>query len=152
MVEGSDNDGDGKFNEDGIGGSGGGIDLDMNFPYRWPEYADGAGAYQLCEPESLALVDWMLKQKSIAAVMVYGPGDTLINVPQVGKFDQTQSVPLGIEEGDKAAYEEVSKLYKDATHQTGAPTAEMAGSFQDGPTRTSVSFPLKRPSGCGPTS
>jgi len=72
MVEGSDNDGDGKFNEDGIGGSGGGIDLDMNFPYRWPEYADGAGAYQLCEPESLALVDWMLKQKSIAAVMVYG--------------------------------------------------------------------------------
>ncbi len=71
----------------------------------------------------------MLKLKNVAAVLVYGPGDTIVNVPQAGKFDQTQQVPLGIEEGDKPAYDEISKLFKDVTHQTGAPTAEMAGSF-----------------------
>ena len=130
LVEGIDNDGDGKFNEDGVGGAGGGVDLDMNFPYRWPEqWTDGAGRYPLCEPESLALVQWMLKLKNVAAVLVYGPGDTLVNIPQSGKFDQTGQVPLGIEDGDKPAYEAISKLFKDTTHQTGAPTADMAGSF-----------------------
>jgi Zinc carboxypeptidase len=130
LVEGIDNDGDGKFNEDGVGGSGGGVDLDMNFPARWPEqWTDGAGRFAPCEPESRALVEWMLKQENVAAVLVFGPADTLVNIPQAGKFDQTGQVPLGIEEGDKAMYEMVSELFKEATNQTGAPTAEMAGSF-----------------------
>jgi Zinc carboxypeptidase len=131
LVEGIDNDGDGKFNEDGIGGTGGGgVDLNMNFPYRWPEFVDGAGKYQLSEPESLALTKWMLSLDNVAAVLTFGPGDTLINLPQAGKFDPTGQVPLGIEDGDKAYYEEVSKLFKDATRQTGAPTTDNAGSFE----------------------
>jgi hypothetical protein len=130
LVEGIDNDGDGKFNEDGIGGSGGGIDLDLNFPYRWPEFQDGAGKYPLSEPESRALVDWMLSLKNVAAVLVYGPGDTLVNIPQTGRMDPTGQVPLGIEEGDKPPYDEVSKIFKDATGMTGAAALDNAGSFE----------------------
>lgn len=131
LTEGIDNDGDGKFNEDGIGGSaGGGIDLEMNFPGRWPEFTEGAGRYALCEPEARALARWMLDRASIAAVLVYGPGDTLVTIPPAGRFDITGQVPTGIEEGDKAAYEAVSKLFKDATGMTGAPTSDMNGTLQ----------------------
>lgn len=129
LTEGIDNDGDGKFNEDGVGGIGGGADLNMNFPYRWPEFSDGAGPYPLSEPESRAFAQWLAAQSNVVAVLAYAPGDTLINMPQVGKFDPSGSLTLGIEDGDKAAYEEVSKLFKDTTKMTGAPGLELAGSL-----------------------
>jgi hypothetical protein len=129
VVEGIDNDGDGRLNEDGIGGAGGGVDLNRNFPYRWPEFEDGAGPHQLSEPESLALARFILDTPNIAAVVVYGPGDTLVNIPEAGKFDATNRVPLGIENGDKPLWEEVGKLYREATRINEAPSADLAGSF-----------------------
>ncbi|MBM3791742.1 MAG: hypothetical protein FJW35_15525, partial [Acidobacteria bacterium] len=54
VSEGIDNDGDGRLNEDGIGG----IDLNRNFPRNWePEYLQpGAGPFPLSEPETYATV------------------------------------------------------------------------------------------------
>jgi len=129
LVEGIDNDGDGAFNEDGVGGQGGGVTLHTNFPYLWPEFGDGAGMHALCEPEARALVEWMFGRKDIAAVIVFGPGDSLVNVPSTGRFDPSGQVPLGIEEGDKATYEEMSRLFKEATSMTGAAPLENAGTF-----------------------
>lgn len=129
LVEGIDNDGDGKFNEDGIGGAGGGTDLNMNFPYRWQEFADGAGPYQLSEPESLAVAQWLINQNNVVAVLAFGPGDTILNQPAAGRFDPSGSLTMGIENGDKAAYDEVAKLFKEATKMTGAPGMELAGSL-----------------------
>src|ERR1043165_1196587 len=129
LTEGSDNDNDGKFNEDGIGGSGGGTDLNMNFPYRWPEFADGAGPYPLSEPESLAFSRWLIDQANIVAILAFAPGDSVLNPPAAGKFDPSGALTTGIEEGDKAVYDEVSKLFKDATKMNGAPALELAGSL-----------------------
>jgi hypothetical protein len=130
IVEGSDNDGDGKFNEDGPGGSaGGGVDLDLNSPYRWPEFSDGAGPYPFSEPESLALARWLLDHRNVVAVVFYGPHDTLVNVPQAGRFDDAGGIPLGIENGDKPYYDEISKVFKDITKMTGAPGVDPAGSL-----------------------
>ena len=131
VVEGTDNDGDGKFNEDGLGGSaGGGVELDWNLPYRWKEWGDGVGPYTLSEPESLSLVQWMLKKDTIAAVVVFGPHDTLVKVPEAGKFDDSGQVPLGIENDDKPYYEEISKAFKDITKITAtAASPDNAGSI-----------------------
>jgi hypothetical protein len=130
LIEGIDNDGDGKFNEDGVGGAaGGGVDLNMNFPYRWPEFSDGAGPYPLSEPESLVLAQWLLDQPNIAAIVVFGPGDTILNQPPAGRFDQNGSLTLGIENGDKAAYDEIARLFKEATRMSGAPGMDLAGSL-----------------------
>lgn len=131
FTEGVDNDGDGRFNEDGPGGSGGGgADLDLNMPYRWKEWGDGIGAYPLSEPESLALVKWMYERSNIAAVLVLGLHDTLVTVPQAGKFDDSGQVPLGIENDDKPYYEELSKAFKEITKMTGAPSVDNAGAVQ----------------------
>ncbi len=130
LVEGSDNDGDGKFNEDGIGGSaGGGTDLNMNFPYRWPEFSDGAGPYPLSEPESLTFAQWLIGQSNVVAVLAYAPGDTILNQPPAGRFEQSGQLTSGIENGDKAACDEVTKLFKESTKMNGAPGMDLAGSL-----------------------
>lgn len=71
--EGVDNDGDGKYNEDGIGG----LDLHRNYPENWrPEPGrdltgrgwtqTGAGAYPLSEPETRAVVLFLLDHPNVS--------------------------------------------------------------------------------------
>lgn len=130
LVEGIDNDGDGKFNEDGVAGSaGGGVDLDRNFPALWPEHEDGAGRYQLSEPETRRLVEWMLERDNIVCVLAFTSADNIINTPGAGKFAPDGREPSGIEEGDRDAYEKVRETFKEITGQTGAPGRDWAGSF-----------------------
>ena len=68
--EGWDNDGDGRFNEDGVGG----LDLHRNYPANWrPEREAtgrgwtqfGAGEYPTSEPETRAVVLWVLTHPNI---------------------------------------------------------------------------------------
>lgn len=126
IVEGVDADGDGRVAEDGAGG----VDLDRNFPSFWPELATDSGAYPLSEPETRAIADWMLARTNIVALIVYGPQDTIVNVPQSGRMDPTGRIPLGIEEGDRQAYELVNKVFKEATKIKEAPTGGNEGSLQ----------------------
>ena len=71
--EGIDNDGDGNYNEDGVGG----LDLHRNYPTNWrPEPGGdstgrgwtqfGAGAYPLSEPETRSVVMWMYTHPNIS--------------------------------------------------------------------------------------
>ncbi len=73
--EGIDNDLDGKYNEDGVGG----LDLHRNYTQNWrPEPGQdstgrgytqfGAGAYPLSEPETRAVVMWVLTHPNIGVV------------------------------------------------------------------------------------
>jgi hypothetical protein len=71
--EGIDNDGDGRINEDGIGG----LDLHRNYPANWrPETEEtgrgntqgGAGEYPLSETETRAVVLFLLSHPSIYVV------------------------------------------------------------------------------------
>ncbi len=130
LIEGIDNDGDGQFNEDGFAGTqGGGIDLNKNFPSLWPEHDPDAGVYQLSEPETKALVDWMLKHDNIVATLTIGPYDTILNTPPKGKHARDGSEPIGIEPGDEDIYKQVKEAFKDITKQTGAPKGDRNGAF-----------------------
>jgi hypothetical protein len=71
--EGIDNDGDGRRNEDGVGG----LDLHRNYPENWrPDSGGddtgrgwtqfGAGAYPLSEPETRSVVLWLLAHPNIS--------------------------------------------------------------------------------------
>ncbi len=73
LGEGVDNDGDGDYNEDGIGG----LDLHRNYPENWrPDTGldrtgrgytqSGAGAYPLSEPETMATVMWLLQRPHVS--------------------------------------------------------------------------------------
>ncbi len=69
--EGIDNDRDGRYNEDGIGG----LDLHRNYPYNWRPMTEatgrgntqfGAGEYPLSEPETRAVFLWQLTHPNIS--------------------------------------------------------------------------------------
>jgi hypothetical protein len=73
LSEGVDNDGDGRFNEDGIGG----LDLHRNYPENWrPEPGEdrtgrgwtqgGAGEYPLSETETRAVVLFLLEHPNVS--------------------------------------------------------------------------------------
>ncbi len=129
VTEGLDNDGDGLFNEDGPGGPGSGVNLNTNFPTHFPEFREGAGARPLSEPESLGLVDWMLTRRNIVGVTILGRGDSLLNKPTTGKYDQTGRIPKGLEKGDQAYHEHMAELYKETVSMDKAPKPNLEGSF-----------------------
>lgn len=64
--EGVDNDGDGQFNEDGIGG----LDMNRNFPRNWERMHQqpGAGDYPLSEPETRAAVEFIDAHRNITGI------------------------------------------------------------------------------------
>ncbi|RMH13207.1 MAG: hypothetical protein D6695_04705, partial [Planctomycetota bacterium] len=129
LTEGLDDDGDGAFNEDGSGGPGSGVDLDRNFPAHWPEFEEGAGLIQLSEPENLSLVRWMLDHRNIVGVLVFGPGDSLINKPPTGQYDETGRMPKGIEKTDKEYFDHVAETYAECVSLESAPQPGYEGSL-----------------------
>ncbi|CAM5783422.1 M14 family metallopeptidase [Brevibacillus borstelensis] len=73
LSEGIDNDGDGKYNEDGIGG----LDIHRNYPENWRPMTEqtgmgwtqgGAGEYPLSEPEMRSVVLFLLENPHISVV------------------------------------------------------------------------------------
>jgi hypothetical protein len=75
MGEGIDNDGDGRYNEDGIGG----LDLHRNYPENWRPNSGGdatgrgytqggAGEFPLSEPETRSVVLWLLANPNVSVV------------------------------------------------------------------------------------
>lgn len=75
MSEGVDNDGDGRINEDGVGG----LDLHRNYPENWRPMAEnertgrgftqgGAGAYPLSEVETRSLVVFLLEHPNVSVM------------------------------------------------------------------------------------
>ena len=125
LIESVDDDGDGLFAEDGPGG----VEIDKNFPHLWPEHKAGAGEYQLSEAESGALARWMLSRPNIAAVLTFGPHDSLAKTPTAGKMDVTGEAPTGIEKGDKAFYDTIGEVFKKMTKMTSAPSGDNKGAF-----------------------
>ncbi len=71
--EGYDNDGDGRVNEDGIGG----LDLHRNYPENWRPMTEessrgytqgGAGEYPLSEPETMAVFSFLMRHPHVGIV------------------------------------------------------------------------------------
>jgi hypothetical protein len=76
-TEGVDSDGDGFINEDPAGG----VDLNRNFQHRYPYYAPDAGRHMVSEPETRALMDYVLRHRNIGAILTFGESDNLVAAP-----------------------------------------------------------------------
>jgi hypothetical protein len=75
--EGRDDDGDGFYNEDGVGG----VDLNRNFQHAYPYWQRDAGPHMVSEAESRALMDYIIARRGVAAILTYGASDNLITAP-----------------------------------------------------------------------
>lgn len=123
-TEGIDNDGDGEFNEDDIGG----IDMNRNFPRNWePEYIQpGAGPYAMSEPEVAATVKFIADHPNIAGI-VHGhtSGGFVYRLP-------SSSDPALFDRTDQALIEDMGALYTETTGRPVEPSSTDATSHRYG--------------------
>jgi hypothetical protein len=123
-TEGVDDDNDGKFNEDGIGG----VDLDKNFMHGYKIHTEGAGPWQLSECESKALADFVLNHQEIAAIVVYGRHDTL-SEPLNENGKDNAGAPNKLDGDDVELYKLISERFNELTSLKNTTQPSWDGSF-----------------------
>ncbi len=115
-VEGTDNDRDGYYNEDGVGG----VDLGRNFQHEYPYYAADAGPNMVSEPETRAVMEYILAHRGIAAVLTFEGSDNLVTAPNArGEL----AAPAGI------ALQSFAEASNDAARDVGMMAAGGGGRF-----------------------
>lgn len=122
--EGIDNDNDGKYNEDAVGG----VDINKNFMHGYKYHGDGAGVWQLSESESKALIDFVFDHQEIAFILVYGRHDTL-SKPWKDTGDNKAGAPKTLHKDDVQLYEKVGETFKEYTEVKNTTQPSWSGSF-----------------------
>lgn len=93
LDEGTDNDRDGRFNEDGAGG----VIVDRNFSHEFEYATPEAGLWAGYAPESRAVMDFALDHRNIAAAIIFGPANYYLAPPQgSGRSIDTGNTKLDI--------------------------------------------------------
>jgi len=113
-TEGIDDDKDGKYNEDGVGG----IDMNRNFPRNWGlEFEQkGAGLYPLSEPETRATIEFISSRKNITGIFHgHTSGGFLFRLPSTTHWDNYNM-------SDQRLILELSKMYSTTTDQRVIPS------------------------------
>ena len=112
--EGIDDDGDGLFNEDGIGG----IDMNRNFPRNWGlEFEQsGAGPFPLSEPETRATIEFLNTHRNITGVFHgHTAGGFVYRLPSTTSWDDFNMADQGL-------IIELSSKYAETTGQRVVPS------------------------------
>jgi hypothetical protein len=78
MMEGIDDDKDGLFNEDPAGG----YRPDRNFAHAWNEADPESGPWPSAQPESKAIMDFLVRHRNVALSIVFGPANNLLEMPR----------------------------------------------------------------------
>lgn len=113
-TEGIDDDKDGLYNEDGVGG----IDMNRNFPRNWGlEFEQrGAGPYPLSEPETRATIEFINSHRNITGVFHgHTSGGFLFRLPSTTNWDNYNM-------DDQRLIKELSNRYNTTTGQRVIPS------------------------------
>jgi hypothetical protein len=105
LIEGRDNDGDKKWNEDGLGG----VNFNRNFPFGFKFFAAGSGRHQVSEVETRALADFIIAHPNIGLAFTFG-ADNLVQTP---KGEAPKRPPVALHEEDVAWYRELGKAWRE---------------------------------------
>ena len=108
--EGIDNDGDGRFNEDGVGG----LDINRNWPSRWQQehVQGGAGLYPLSEPETRAVAEFLLAHRNVTGLINHHmSGNFLYRPPTNRKFDPFSGEEVPFPREDEAIFQTFGNKY-----------------------------------------
>jgi hypothetical protein len=106
LVEGRDQDGDEKWNEDPVGG----VNFNRNFAYGFKFFATGSGRHQISETETRALADFVIAHPNIAVAFTFGAADNLVQVP---KGEAPKRPPVALHEEDVGWYRELGKAWRE---------------------------------------
>lgn len=106
--EGIDNDGDGKYNEDGKGGT----DVNINFPHLFKFFAPGSGLYPGSTPEAYNMMKFAFEHPELAMVFAFGETNFIVTPPKGGRQGSVDMEKISIpEEIAKALGFESTRTY-----------------------------------------
>jgi len=110
LTEGSDNDKDGAFNEDGEGG----IHFNKSLTYQFPYFKPGAGEHPVSEMENRALLDLLYTKTNVYGIFTFGPGNNLSSPWKYNRAGASKRVVTSILKSDAG----LNKLAADAYGKT----------------------------------
>ncbi len=122
-TEGSDNDKDNNFNEDGEGG----IWFNKNFTYKVPSFTQGSGEFAVSENESRVLLDTLFERFNVYAVVSFGSNNNLSTPYTYNAATATQTLIGSWLQPDVKADSMVADLYNKVVGMKDAPKATPAG-------------------------
>jgi hypothetical protein len=126
--EGTDNDQDEEFNEDGPGG----VAFNRNFPFRYPFFKVGAGPHQVSENETRAVADFCFAHPNIAAVFCFSPEDNLMHPWKPDTGAEGQRIKTTVLSGDAPWFDYVAGEYQKIHGGKDAPDSPKGeGSFSE---------------------
>jgi hypothetical protein len=123
LTEGTDNDKDGSFNEDGEGG----VWFNKNFTYKHPSFTQGAGEFAVSEPETRALLDQLYQLFNVYAVVSFSSNNNLSAPYTYNPANASQRIVAGYLEPDAKVNAMVSDLYNKTANMKDAPKTNAAG-------------------------
>lgn len=110
--EGIDNDGDGLFNEDGVGG----LDINRNWPANWQQdyMQRGAGPYALSEPETRAVAEFLLAHRNVTGIVNYHmSGNFVFRPPCKPDIDPVTGEIIPFPREDEEIYQIFGRKYSE---------------------------------------
>lgn len=131
LSEGRDNDRDGNWNEDGLGG----VDFNRNFTYDYIFFQPESGPHQISEIESRAVADFAFAHPNIAVVFSFSPNHNLIQPwkaqekPQADRSRRSgrqwrEPEPIrSVLSEDATYYKQLAAKFKELSQLTDAPEA-----------------------------
>ncbi|MDW8335184.1 MAG: hypothetical protein RMM53_13295, partial [Bacteroidia bacterium] len=108
LSEGTDNDKDGLFNEDGPGG----VNLNRHFTFAYPWFKPDAGLSPMYSPEAAALAEFLFARYNVAAVLIYGPDDNMLEPWKGAEKPKPGAIVSAPTHKDAAVYKTFSDIYK----------------------------------------
>lgn len=121
--EGSDNDKDNLFNEDGEGG----VWFNKNFSYKHPSFTQGSGEFAVSENETRALLDYLYERFNVYAVFSFGTNNNLTSALAYNPLAANQPIVAGWLQPDVKADSMVVDLYNKTVNLKDAPKTSAAG-------------------------
>ncbi|HPP02634.1 MAG TPA: M14 family metallopeptidase [bacterium] len=126
--EGLDNDEDEKINEDPAGG----VNLNANFPFEYPQFGADAGLHPMSEPETRSLAEFIIAHPHIGLVFTFCGQGNLLKKPESGERSSGRNPQTKIRNEDAAYYEFLGEQYRERLGIAKAVETEAAkGSFAD---------------------
>jgi len=128
LAEGTDNDKDKRWNEDGPCG----VNFNRNFPYDFMFFAADAGLHPVSEAETRALADFVVEHPNVGIVVTYGDADNLSKTPKSARPVSRRKPMTAIDEDDVGYYRAMGEIYREALGlDKELEGASVGGSFSD---------------------
>ena len=130
LSEGLDNDKDGFWNEDPVGG----VNFNENFSFFYKPFTDGAGPHPISELETRAVADFFFAHENITLVFGFSQNENLYHPRDAAKeSDMLPRKPITkVLPDDSPYYKYIADQFKEQTGFTNPPKAEReSGAFTE---------------------